>query len=196
MSLWSHGSFLRKQGWYESFFQGKPTDRSGNPLPWYTYSAIAFLGSRINRDMHVFEYGSGNSTLWWSHRVARVVACEHDESWVDRMRPLLPINVTYEQRSLEEGEAYPNLIREFPAAFHLVVIDGRRRVECAKASLKGITKDGVIVWDNSDREAYAEGLAFLARKGFKKLDFWGPGPVNRYSWCTSILYRTENCLEI
>ena len=194
--LCSRGSFLRDCGWFESFFRHTPTNFLGNPLPWYTYAAIAFLESRVHRGMSVFEYGSGNSTLWWSQRVARVVACEHDIGWAGRVWPLLPANVKYEQRSLEEGKCYPDMIREYPAAFDVVVIDGRRRVECASASMTGVKEDGVIVWDNSERETYKEGLALLARNGFRRIDFWGPGPIARHGWCTSIFYRTKNCLGI
>ena len=48
----------------------------------------------------------------------------------------------------------------------------------------------------TDRVIYQEGYEFLLTNGFKRLDFWGMGPINPYSWCTSIFYRKENCLEI
>lgn len=63
-------------------------------------------------------------------------------------------------------------------------------------SIKTLKDDGVIIWDNSDRVNYQEGYDFLLANGFKRLDFWGIGPVNSYSWCTSIFYRKENCLKI
>ena len=94
-SLWTRGSFLRDHGWFDSFFEGKPTDQTGNPLPRDTYAAITFLENRVHKDMNVFEYGSGYSTLWWSRRAAKVVACEHDIAWAERVRRLLPINVNY-----------------------------------------------------------------------------------------------------
>lgn len=190
------GSFLRDWGWFESFYRRVPVDSAGNPLPWYTYSAIQFLEPRIRDNMSVFEYGGGYSTLWWSRRVSDVVTCEHDKEWADRLQPLLSANVTFEQRDLLEGGHYSKAVRDHPSSFDIVVIDSRERNECASAAIAGLKPGGVIIWDNSERECFAAGLAFLASEGFKKIDFWGSGPVNRYAWCTSVLYRASNCLGI
>jgi hypothetical protein len=51
----------------------------------------------------VFEYGSGNSTLWW---VRRVVACEHDAGWARRLSPDLPANVELMVQELAPDGAY------------------------------------------------------------------------------------------
>ena len=78
----------------------------------------------------------------------------------------------------------------------VIVIDGRDRVNCAKACVAGLTDGGVIIWDNSDRPRYEEGYAFLKAQGFKRLDFAGPGPVNFTPWMTSVFYRANNRLGI
>ena len=92
-ALFRKHNYLTVSGWNESFHHGLPQDSSGNPLPWYTYAAIDFLEGRTRPDMRVFEYGSGNSTLWWGSRTEQVVACEHDKAWYDRMVSVLPANV-------------------------------------------------------------------------------------------------------
>ena len=183
--------FLRESGWLESYRRRIPTSSNG-PLPWFTYAAIAFLEPRINTAMNVFEYGAGFSTLWWSKRVNAVVSCESDPAWFSRMQSQCPPNVRLFCEA--RGERYWRMASSFRS--DIIVIDGRDRVECAKACLPGLTADGVIVWDNSDRPRYEEGFQLLSREGFRRLDFTGLGPVNFTPWMTSIFYRSSNCLGI
>ena len=187
-------AFLKQLHWFDTYRTRLPLTPQG-PLPWLTFPAIAFLESRLRHDLRVFEYGAGYSTLWWAARVQSVVSCEHDAVWVEDMRQRVPSNVVLLHRPLVPAiEEYCN-----EANRHLVdviVIDGRNRVECAKRCLPGLSEQGVIVWDNSDRARYAEGFEFLGAAGFRRLDFTGLGPVNITLWCTSIFYRTDNCLGI
>jgi hypothetical protein len=188
--------YLAAVGWFDSVATGRPVDADRQPLPWYTYPCLSFMGERIDGEMRVFEYGSGNSTLWWSQRVASVVACEHDKPWFDEIGTQLPENVDYRYCELEYGGEYGRLISGFVAEFDCVVIDGRDRVNCARHSLGALKPGGVIVWDNSDRACYQEGFDFLRDNGFRRIDFWGLGPINAYPWCTSIFYRDGNCLGL
>ena len=189
-------SHLKDVGWFDSFRLGVPIDGTGKPVPWMTYSSISFLEKRINSNMTVFEYSCGNSTLWWANRVKKLISCEHDRSWYDRMIKLIPRNVELHQIDLEYGGAYCRKVSEYPQAFDIIVIDGRDRNNCAKNCLNALKKNGVIIWDNSDRETYTEGYNYLLQNGFKRLDFEGMGPVNVYAWCTSIFYREDNCLNL
>ena len=188
-------SHLHSSGWFKSALSGLPQDAHGEALPWYSYAAIAFLGPRVTREMTVFEYGSGQSTLWWAARAGSVTSCEHDAGWFARMRGRIPSNVRYEHRALGDG-GYAKEITSAEHPFDVVVIDGRERVACARAAAAALTPGGVIVWDNSDRERYASGYAHLQQLGFKRLDFWGMGPVNTDGWCTSVFYRHANVLGI
>ena len=80
------------EGWLRSFRVGRPVDVAGNPVPWIAYPAIRFLETRVGADLKVFEYGAGNSTLWWAKRVARVISCESDAAWAEEVRASLPGN--------------------------------------------------------------------------------------------------------
>lgn len=186
-------AFLRGSGWLESYRERKPV-AFGKPLPFYTYGAISFLEPRIDRSLTVFEYGSGYSTLWWSARAKSVVSVEHDRGWYDRMKAQVPANVELIYEELVPGGAYSKKATEFRS--DIIVVDGRDRVNCAKACLGGLTERGVVIWDNSDRERYREGYDFLKANGFRRLDFHGPGPVLFLPWATSVFYRNDNCLNI
>jgi tRNA A58 N-methylase Trm61 len=176
---------------------GLPADKTGNPLPWFTYPSIHFIKNRLKTTHRVFEFGSGNSTLWFANQVQQVVSLEHDLEWYNRMKSsfLKFDKIKYHHEDLETGN-YDTRIGEFSNAFDIIIIDGRKRIECAKNSIQALTSDGVIIWDNSDRDTYQEGYDFLINNGFKRLDFWGLGPINTYGWCTSIFYRPQNCFYI
>src|SRR5437762_2857857 len=88
---------LKDDGWLRSFREERCVDAEGRPLPWLTYPAIEFLAARVRPEMRVFEYGSGQSTLWWAARVRQVISCEHDPAWAERLRDQLPANVTLQQ---------------------------------------------------------------------------------------------------
>jgi hypothetical protein len=183
--------FLRDSGWLESYRRKVPTSGNG-PLPWFTYAAISFLEPRLKPSFSVFEYGAGFSTLWWASRVAAVNSCENDQAWLTRLEQQRPQNAQlfYEER----GPAYWQKAAAFSS--DIIVIDGRDRVECARACLPGLRPTGVIVWDNSDRARYEPGYDRLKQEGFRRLDFSGPGPVNFTPWMTSVFYRDQNCLGI
>ncbi len=187
---------LRDAGWFRSRATGLPVDSAGAPLPWYTYAAIRFLAGRVDSRWSVFEYGSGHSTLWWAARVARVVSCEHDAAWHAQLLPQLPAHVESLHVALDSPDPYAACVARFPGGFEVVVIDGRERVACARYAPIALTHDGVIIWDNSDREDYQPGFEHLRTTGFRRLDFWGLGPINTYGWCTSVFYRADNVLGL
>lgn len=195
MALSGADSDMGRAGWFRSRSQGMPVDANNEPIPWITYSCLRFLEGRVRPDMAVFEYGSGSSTLWWARRVRSVISCEHDSDWFERTRALVPENVQLTHASAE-GQQYSREILKYQQAFDILVIDGRDRVACARNSLAALKAQGVVVWDNSDRDEYQPGYAFLVENGFRRIDFSGMGPINVYGWSTSIFYRDENCLGL
>ena len=58
--------YLVKLGWYKSFEAQKPVDANGNPEFWLNYSFISFLEKKLSKDLEIFEYGSGHSTIKFS----------------------------------------------------------------------------------------------------------------------------------
>jgi hypothetical protein len=188
--------YFKKCGWLESVRSKRPMDENGRPLPWYTYPAISFLSKRIHSDLTVFEFGSGNSTLWWAARVKRVHAVENHKGWAAQMKSNLPGNVTYRYESLVPDGEYCRSAKTTKLSFDVIVIDGRDRVNCARHSLEAISREGVFIWDNSDRIRYSEGFDLLHAENFKRIDFQGLGPINTKPWMTSVFYRSNNCFGI
>jgi precorrin-6B methylase 2 len=188
-------SYIKDSGWLNSFHTKRSVDANGNPLPWVTYPFIHFIEERLNTGMALFEYGSGNSSRWYAKNVGTVTAVEHDEEWYKLVKNQIPANASVVYRSLD-GVAYEEEVFSAKKLYDLVIVDGRKRVNCVKCAYKSIAENGVIVLDNSDRPSYQEAHDFMKGKGFKKIDFWGLSPITAHLCCTTVFYRGNNCLGI
>lgn len=187
--------YLYDQGWFRSVKQCQSIDLQGQGIPWISYPCLDFLKDRVHTDMAVFEWGCGGSTEWWSNKVRSIVSVEHDKKWYDDVFKDQNVNGGC-YIELEYGGAYCQKILEFTKCFDIIMIDGRDRVNCAKNCLGALKNDGVVLWDNTDRTEYQEGYDYLISQGFKRIDFWGNGPMNLEIFSTSIFYKNQNCLQI
>lgn len=197
-ALLSHGhkGYLENIGWFRAFDTKSAVDGSGNPLPWVTYSFIDFIRPRLTKEMSIFEFGSGNSTLFYAKNVKRVVSVEHDKAWYEKVVANKAKNTDMIFEKLETGGDYCKKALSIGEKFDIIIVDGRDRVNCCKNSVEALSANGIIVLDNSEREIYQDARTFLLQKGFKELPFTGICPGLFYYNATSIFYKTDNCLGI
>lgn len=189
-------NYLTEQGWYISSIEKKPLNGNGEPIPWINYPSLDFLNERIKTDFRVFEWGSGNSTIWWSNKVEEIISVEHDYNWYKYVKELINNkNTNIIHKELIYGEDYCREIGNH-GLFDVVIIDGRDRSNCAKNSIENLKNNGIIVWDDTERSYYKEGIDYLKKKGFKMLTFSGMKPLNKEKSQTSIFYRENNCLDL
>lgn len=78
--------------------------------------------------------------------------------------------------------------------FDAIFTDGRDRVNCVKNSLPALSRNGVLIIDNSNVPEYEEALTFVSEKGFKIIDF--PSPINIQMWRANIFYNNDNLLGL
>ncbi|GJQ63492.1 MAG: hypothetical protein SCALA702_25450 [Melioribacteraceae bacterium] len=187
---------LKNDGWFKSFKMKKSLDASGNPIPWFTYSSLKFIETRISENLTVFEYGSGSSTLWFSERVGKITSVEHHEGWFNHVKKTLPNNCELHFVKDVEGKNYSHYIEKLNNQYDVIIIDGIDRVNCCKIAPEYLTNQGVIIFDNSNRLDYEEGKKYLFTKGFKEIFFYGNAPVVSIYSCTSIFYKDENVFNI
>lgn len=188
--------FLRERGWRESFKSSLPYDIHGELIPWMNYAIIDFLRERMQAQWRVFEFGSGASTCWWAKRVSSVVACEHDLSWVQHMRPLYPANVTVLHIPLSENGEYCRAITTQEGYFDVVVSDGRDRVRCLVNAVLRLSPHGVMILDDFERDRYQVARALLGDLGFRCLVIRGLKAQSIYESQAAIFYRSENVLGL
>lgn len=194
-----NNEYIARMGWIKSLAEEKVVDASGQPIPWYAYPAIDILTRRqsLLENLSVFEFGCGYGTQWWAARAKKVTIIEHDKAWYDKMKPSFPQNVRTIYRELVPGGEYSKILNTLlPIKFNIIIIDGRDRVNCCHNCLSSLTEDGVIIFDNSNREEYDEGKEYIRSKGFKELQLFGFTPmVPVLENATSFFYRSNNCLD-
>lgn len=61
-------------------------------IPWLAFGAIQFIDSYLDKNMKLFEYGSGGSTIYFSDKVDTIISVEHDEKWFDKVSAYLDKN--------------------------------------------------------------------------------------------------------
>jgi hypothetical protein len=94
-----------------------------------------------------------------------------------------------------EFHSYASVLLDYPTGyFNIIVIDGMARVLTAWLASKQLADDGIIVFDNSDRDEYSDAYRYLEQAGFVRIDFSGLGPLNPYEWCTSIFVKSLQSL--
>ncbi len=189
LSLMNNG-YLKEIGWLNSEVSGMPVDQDNNPIPWCTYSYIQFITQYLTSDKSMFEFGAGNSTLFYAPKIKKIYSVDNDKSWINMLRIRVPENVKLSYCTLDNG--YSASIKLQEELFDIVIVDGRNRVDCIKNSFDRITPDGIVVLDDSERKYYSEGIEFLKEKGFKRIDFWGIAPGYIHNKCTSVFCKDFN----
>lgn len=144
-------------------------------IPSLSLPAICMLDDYLTREMHVFEWGSGASTLFFAQRSASVESVEHSSAWYDKVSSAL------EYRKLEAfchlAEAQEGFDPDFASAqkgfetknfreyveaidcypddgLDVILVDGRARCACLKAAQSKLKPGGLLILDDSARSIY------------------------------------------
>ena len=169
-------------------------DKDGNPIPWYTFPAIEYLSQFDYHTKKVFEFGCGNSSLFWARRAQNVVSIEDNPKWFEKWQaefsePALDV------RWRDEGEIYENAIFEQEESFDVIVVDGKRRAQCAETAVQKLAPGGMIILDDSDRIntslEYQNAVKTLKNAGLIQVDFYGFCPMNSYTKTTSLFLSRD-----
>lgn len=159
---------------YSSFFYHRIYRKIYPDYPYYTPGAIKFLRKNIHKNVKVFEYGSGQSTIWWSKMCVEVHAIENNENWYQRISAKADKNIAkiHFYNTQNTYDKYIDSVNEFPDKyFDIIIIDGRERVECIKKAVKHVKDGGFLVLDDSHRLKYKEGFELLNKYHKKVFDF-------------------------
>jgi hypothetical protein len=165
-------------------------DKNGNPIPWYTYPAIEYLSQLDFSNKEVFEYGVGNSSLFWANRAKQVTSVEHNREWF-----LKVAGSRFQNQAvvlLENQREYVDSVLE-GQGYDVIVIDGICRYDCARVAAGRVREGGLIILDNSDW--YPNTAKLLREAGFIQVDFSGLGPINYYTWTTSLFIAREISIQ-
>ena len=188
--------YLLDVGWFESFKSLKSIDKKGKPIPWFSYPFIDFITPRLTKDMVLFEFGSGSSTLFFAERVNKIISIEHKKEWYQIVSKTKPKNVELiltESDSLDDYLKYFNNLND---KVDIVIIDGLYRNECMIKASEKLSEKGVIILDDSELSKYKQGIEFVLERGFRSLEFWGIAPTVLFKKCTTVFYKSNDCLQV
>jgi hypothetical protein len=180
---------IADQGYFKSIRKRQAVNAADAPIPWYTYPAIEFLNTLDLADCDVFEFGSGNSSVFWSNHARSVTSVEDDKNWFEQVQKVSREN----QRVLygDDEASYIAALQGGSKSYDVIVIDGRWRLACVLPSIAFLKKGGLIILDNSERPEEVLCAQVLRENGFFQVDFNGFGPINSYCWATSIFVLAE-----
>ncbi|MEE2659582.1 MAG: class I SAM-dependent methyltransferase [Candidatus Latescibacterota bacterium] len=174
-------------GHVKNFLRQLPVDSCGEPVPWYTYPAIDYLSNLDFSDARIFEFGTGQSTLFWERRAREVIAVDLEAEWVEFVRARTASAGTRVLHRPAEHD-FVSAIEEPGGLFDVVVVDSKPRNLALPAAMSRLSEDGVIIFDNSDW--YPELFRRIrSQQDSLVVDFHGysPGAIRPYT--TSLIFR-------
>ncbi len=160
--------------------------------PWYMPKAHRFLENKLTGIHRVFEYGSGDSSIWFAERVKEYIAVEHDQKWHTKVTAklkdgnltnarihLIPADSNSENFNWQKDWPYFNILKHRPDGFEYrpymaaidkypdnyfdcIIIDGRARVACLLHARSKLSENGLIIFDDSARYYYQEAFTLMA----------------------------------
>ncbi len=161
-------------------------NKENKPIPWFTYPAIEYLQQLNLNDKTVLEWGAGNSSLFFSARAKIICSIEHNLEWYNKISSFKIANQDLQYR---DESKYVEAIKDFNRKFDVIIIDGILREKCAVISLEFIMDGGLLILDNSDRDPQIS--EFLRGNNFIEVDMHGFGPINDYTWTTSLFFKRD-----
>lgn len=194
--LFLSSEYLYNEGWFISYEKKQSLDLNGNPIPWWTYSFNDFIRDRLSKDMDIFEFGSGSSSIYLADKVNSITSVEHDKNWYELVKSKMPSNVKLIFKDLEYGGEYSKSILKEDKLFDIVIVDGRDRVNCCINSVSKLKKSGVLIFDDAQRPAYQESYDYMSKQGFKRIDFTGVAAGFFFKKSTSLFYKDDNCIGV
>lgn len=167
---------------FASLRKRSPLERLKAPSLWFAWRAEPVVERELTarRDPVVLEWGAGGSTRWFAQRAGSVVSVEHHDGWFELCRQHVESNV--DLRHIPIGPAYASPDLDY-SKLDCIIIDGVMRVECAQTVAArvadgSIRKGTLIIFDNSERDAYQEGINALERCCTRWRSFTGPTGID------------------
>jgi hypothetical protein len=152
--------------------------------PWYTRNFLELLVTWDVSNWKVFEYGSGDSTVWWRKNAKKVYSIETDKIWADKVGSIYIDNeydfISYPMKLVDDE------------LFDCIIIDNDMfsRDSCTEYALQSLKENGVLIIDNWDQQSVPPNSWNITKyllKDFELHIFHQPGHPD---WKT--LYITKN----
>ena len=175
-------------GWVGSLVQGTPVDGAGRPIPSFTHSATEFVETHLRSAWRVHVWGDPAVAPWWAGRVNAVRVVTETQG------PELTYGPNVTIARIPVGRDYSGSVG-IGGPFDVAVLGGEDLDGCAKATLGHVRDTGLVIVENSDRQACAVAIETFAALGWRRIDFWGLLPGYLFRGCTTVLFKDERYLN-
>lgn len=175
-------------GWVGSLVQGTPVDGAGRPIPSFTHSATEFVETHLRSAWRVHVWGDPAVAPWWAGRVTAVRVVTETQG------PELTYGPNVTIARIPVGRDYSGSVG-IDGPFDVAVLGGEDLDGCAKATLGHVRDTGLVIVENSDRQACAVAIEIFAALGWRRIDFWGLLPGYLFRGCTTVLFKDERYLN-
>lgn len=166
-SLIASYNLVVRKGLFKSALKWSSIDAKGNPIPWFSYPAIDALNAMNLKNKSVFEWGSGNSTLYFYKHAKSIRSVEDNANWYSEISKTCP-----DVELITTKDAFVNAIS---GLYDVIVVDGSYRKECAIVAMKHLKKDGFIIADDTNTRADLKNV--LDKSGLLPIHFIGAFPI-------------------
>jgi hypothetical protein len=116
-------------------------DKKGEVMPWYTRPCLEWLETIDLKGKRVFEFGCGQSTIWYRNQWCEVDGVDSNPIWANG------------QLVKDTKDGYLNAIQ---GLYDIIVIDGDYRDECTEVALKHLRKYGYLIADNWEQPSVGD----------------------------------------
>jgi predicted O-methyltransferase YrrM len=131
-----------------------------------SYRPLLGKWCELLKPKRILEWGPGESTELMMKLCpdAEIISIEHNKVWFEKWKHLGCVNLKEAPESdrnnpLWERYCWPEgLDIDNKGKFDLIFVDGRERVRCLKNSKAFISKDGVVILHDSERNEYKPGI--------------------------------------
>lgn len=115
---------------------------NGLIMPWYTTPCLEWLSGLVLSRKRIFEYGAGDSTMWFREKGAIVYGVDNNADYVTQ-------GIQLKTHFIE----YCSAILNHFIPFDIVVIDGEWRDECTAYALENLKPGGLLIIDNYKQDS-------------------------------------------
>lgn len=123
-------------------------DADGMVMPWYVHTALDEIRKWSLSNKTVFEYGVGQSTLWWAKHCKFVKGMDINREWANVINQAGVANIWVEShQSPARYTAYDSEEEKFD----IIVVDGDFRDHCIRPAIHRLKPGGKLIIDNWDQ---------------------------------------------
>lgn len=130
---------------------------------------------------NILEWGSGYSTLYFPKLISETsnwTAIEHNKEWYNILKPqnkrnnvsieLIKHNPNWKDNDIDgtynDFKEYIEYPLKLKKKFELIIVDGRSRRNCLEATKKLLTKNGIVILHDANRDYYYKNLNLYENK--------------------------------